>query len=213
MPKPSSHSLAISLRAGPRSSLRFWALRWCSPRRAAPKSASPHLRVARRHHELRPAPAVAEIVPRGALLARLNFRTLSLAVAASVVTRLGVGVILIELGMGLNGAVLATVLSQLVVTALIVWPVRHELRRVPETTPIKVPLSDATLASIALAGSPPSTRSTRCSPGTTCRRCSPATMSRRRRQHRLRSRFGDDRVLMAYHDSWWWRRTAMAIRS
>ena len=96
--------------------------------------------------------AVAEIVPRGALLARLNFRTLSLAVAASAVTRLGAGVILIELGMGLNGAVLATVLSQLVVTALIVWPVRHELRRVPETTPIKVPLSDATLALIALGG-------------------------------------------------------------
>jgi O-antigen/teichoic acid export membrane protein len=96
--------------------------------------------------------AVAEIVPRGALLGRLNFRTLSLAVAASAITRLVAGVILMELGMGLNGAVLATVLSQLVVTALIVWPVRHELRRVPETTPVKVPLSDATLALIALGG-------------------------------------------------------------
>jgi O-antigen/teichoic acid export membrane protein len=96
--------------------------------------------------------AVAEIVPRGALLGRLHFRSLSVALAASAITRLVAGVILLELGMGLNGAVLATVLSQLVVTALIVWPVRHELRRVPETTPIQVPVSDATLALIALGG-------------------------------------------------------------
>ena len=96
--------------------------------------------------------AVAEIVPRGALLGRLRYRMLSVALAASAVTRLAVGALLLEAGLGLNGAVLATVASQLVVTALIIWPVRHEMRRVSEVTPIKVPMSDATLALIALGG-------------------------------------------------------------
>jgi O-antigen/teichoic acid export membrane protein len=96
--------------------------------------------------------AVAEIVPRGALLGRLRYRTLSLALAASAVTRLVAGVLLMEAGFGLNGAVFATVLSQLVVTALMIWPVRHEIRRVPIVTPLKVPMSDATLALIALGG-------------------------------------------------------------
>ena len=96
--------------------------------------------------------AVAEIVPRGALLGRLQYRTLSIAVGASAVTRLAAGVPLMEAGMGLNGAVLATLLSQLVVTALIVWPVRHEIRPAPPTVPVKVPMGDATLALIALGG-------------------------------------------------------------
>lgn len=96
--------------------------------------------------------AVAEIVPRGALLGRLNFRTLAIAVAAAAATRLVAGILLMEAGMGLNGAVLATVLSQLVVAALIVWPVRHEVIPAPPTPFLRVPMSEATLALVALGG-------------------------------------------------------------
>jgi O-antigen/teichoic acid export membrane protein len=96
--------------------------------------------------------SVAQIVPRGALLGRLQFRTLSVALAASAVTRLCAGALLMEAGLGLDGAVLATVLGQLVVSALIVWPVRGEMRSTPTTSPVKVPLRDASLALIALGG-------------------------------------------------------------
>ena len=61
-----------------------------------------------------PPLCVVHIVPRGALLGRLQFRTLSVALAASAITRLCAGAILMEAGLGLDGAVLATVLAQLV---------------------------------------------------------------------------------------------------
>ena len=49
-----------------------------------------------------------------------------MVLAASAVARICAGAVPMEAGLGLDGAVLATVLGQLVVPALIVWPVRGE---------------------------------------------------------------------------------------
>ena len=70
---------------------------------------------------------VLTLLPQGVLLGRLDFKVVAVAGAAGAVVRIAVGIVLVEAGFGLDGAVMASVVSSAVMIAGLVWPLRHEL--------------------------------------------------------------------------------------
>jgi len=73
--------------------------------------------------------SVLALLPQGVLLGRLSFRVVAAALVSSAVVRLVSGTILVELGFGLDGAVLSSVLSGVVLLAVLVWPLRYQMLR------------------------------------------------------------------------------------
>ena len=73
-------------------------------------------------------PAVVGAVLQGVLMGRLRFSVVAIAtVVGGIVGRLTLGVLLIELGFGLDGAVVASVLSQLILTGILLVPLMPEV--------------------------------------------------------------------------------------
>ncbi len=73
-------------------------------------------------------PAVVGAVLQGVLMGRLRFSAVAVAaVVGGIVGRLVFGVLLIELGFGLDGAVVASVLSQVIVTVILLVPLMPEV--------------------------------------------------------------------------------------
>jgi len=95
-------------------------------------------------------PAIPAAVMEGVLLGQRRFRAMGIGqLLGGGLARLAAGVILVELGMGVFGGVLATVLAGVVVLAVYTWALRATLGRrgrfVPRTT-------DAILSVVSLGG-------------------------------------------------------------
>lgn len=73
------------------------------------------------------APSVAGFVPQGVLIGEKRFKEAGLALIAGAAIRLVAGVTLVGVGMGLDGALLASVLSILGIVLLMLWPLRRRL--------------------------------------------------------------------------------------
>lgn len=72
-------------------------------------------------------PALIGAILQGVLMGRLRFRPVSVAmILGGGIARLGFGVALVEMGFGLQGAIAATVLSQIVATSILFFPLISE---------------------------------------------------------------------------------------
>jgi len=73
-------------------------------------------------------PAIVGAVLQGVLMGQLRFSVIAVAtVVGGIIGRLVIGVLLIELGFGLDGAVVASVLSQIMVTFILLVPLIREV--------------------------------------------------------------------------------------
>lgn len=97
-------------------------------------------------------PAVVGAVAQGVLMGRLRFAPVSVAMLlGGVVGRLVLGVLLIELGFGLVGAVTASVLSQVIQTAIVCVPLASEFVH-SKGKAVGVGLRSGILSILALGG-------------------------------------------------------------
>lgn len=97
-------------------------------------------------------PAAIALVPRAVLLGQHRFRLVAWGLLAGAVTRLLLGVALVDRGAGIDGAMAATVLGE-VVTALVLLPALRAVVRGPEeVTPVRVRWRQATGAVLAFTG-------------------------------------------------------------
>lgn len=72
-------------------------------------------------------PALVGAVLQGVLMGRLRFGPVSVAmILGSGISRLIFGVVLVEMGLGLQGAIAATVLSQIMATLIVFFPLASE---------------------------------------------------------------------------------------
>ncbi len=97
-------------------------------------------------------PSVAGLVPMGVLIGEHRFRAVSAAVLAGVAARLVVGIVLVVMGMGLDGALLASVVSTLLTLAMLTWPLRQQLGLREGQTSLGVKLGPAALSLVGLGG-------------------------------------------------------------
>jgi len=91
------------------------------------------------------------LVPQGVLLGQLRFRVVALSLVGGALVRLGTGIVLTELGLGLEGALVASVLSACAVLFVLLWPLRHEVWNSSGDV-VAIHLSSAALAVAALGG-------------------------------------------------------------
>ena len=96
--------------------------------------------------------SIVSLVPQGVLLGRLNFKVVAAAGAAGAVIRIAAAIALVEAGFGLNGAVLASVLSTGVMLGILAWPLRHELLAAAGAH-LDVNMSTVALSAAAVSGS------------------------------------------------------------
>lgn len=97
-------------------------------------------------------PAVVGAVAQGVLMGRLRFAPVSVSmILGGVIGRLILGVVLIELGFGLVGAVAASVLAQVIQTAIVCLPLGSEFIHSKGKT-VGVGLRSGVLAVLALGG-------------------------------------------------------------
>ena len=73
-------------------------------------------------------PSLVGAVLQGVLMGRMRFTVVAVAtVIGGVIGRLALGVLLVELGFGLDGAIMASVLSQLLLTLMLLAPLFSEI--------------------------------------------------------------------------------------
>ncbi|MGA2036944.1 MAG: glycosyltransferase, partial [Acidimicrobiales bacterium] len=96
--------------------------------------------------------SVLALYPQGVLLGRLRFRTVAVALFAGAGMRFVSGVVFVEIGLGLNGAVVSSVVNGVVVLAILVWPLRHELFGRSGGVKLGLAFRTASLAVLALGG-------------------------------------------------------------
>jgi O-antigen/teichoic acid export membrane protein len=94
---------------------------------------------------------VLTVVPQGVLLGQLRFRVVAVALVGAALVRLGTGIILTQLGFGLDGAIAASVASAFVLLIVVSWPLHHELWT-SEGDRCAIRFSSAALAVGALGG-------------------------------------------------------------
>lgn len=91
------------------------------------------------------------LVPQGVLLGELSFKVVAVALATGAMIRLFIGILLVDLGFGLDGALAGSVVASLVMLGILSWPIRqHLLSKHGEKVPIT--LTAAVLAVAALGG-------------------------------------------------------------
>ena len=91
------------------------------------------------------------LVPQGVLLGQLRFRVVALSLVAGTFVRLATGIVLTELGFGLDGALEASVLAACVMLGILLWPLRHEVWSSSGDT-LVMQFRSAALAVAALGG-------------------------------------------------------------
>ncbi len=95
-------------------------------------------------------PALLGGVLEGVYIGRQQFRPVALSqVAGGVVVRIVLGPVLVALGLGVAGAVAATVLASVTTALILLWPLRHEFRTKAKFAPGG---SNALLTVVALGG-------------------------------------------------------------
>lgn len=94
--------------------------------------------------------SLVAVVPQGVLLGRLSFAVVAAALVTGAVVRVGAGIALVELGLGLDGALAATALSGAAILGVLLWPLRHELGRHGDG--LRIRMGPAALAVGAVGG-------------------------------------------------------------
>ncbi len=97
-------------------------------------------------------PSVAATLPSGVLLGRQRYGYLGTSIVAGTLGRLATGVALVEAGLGLDGALAASVAGQVLTYLVVLWPLRHEFRGVPDAVSLTPHLGKAALSVVALSG-------------------------------------------------------------
>lgn len=97
-------------------------------------------------------PSLVGAVLQGVLMGRMRFRVIAVAmVVGGIIGRLALGVFLVELGLGLDGAVVASVLSQAILTLILMFPLLSEIiRQVPQK--VGIGLRSTVHSMLALGG-------------------------------------------------------------
>jgi O-antigen/teichoic acid export membrane protein len=98
------------------------------------------------------APTVAATVPVGVLLGRQRYVVVGASLVTGALGRVAVGVVLVEAGLGTGGALAGSVGGQLLAYAVVLWPLRRELRREHDAAPLSAHLGTAALSVVALSG-------------------------------------------------------------
>lgn len=98
-------------------------------------------------------PLLVGLVPRAVFLGQQRFRPVSVAIVTGAVCRLVLGFVLGHLDKGVEGAVAATVLGDLVMTVLLLLPLRGDVREEDSLLEaLEIRLRDASAAGVAFAG-------------------------------------------------------------
>ena len=97
-------------------------------------------------------PAAIALIPRAVLLGQLRFRLVAGGLLAGAATRLVLGVVLVERGAGIDGAMAATVLGEVATAAVLLPALRAVLSGRDDVTPLRVRWADATGAVLAFTG-------------------------------------------------------------
>jgi len=98
-------------------------------------------------------PSVIGAVLQGVLIGKLRFTPIAVAsVVGMGIARLLFGVGLVEAGLGVTGAMLATVASSVVTVGIVAWPLRTELRSRPPGPAEHLTLEHGTAMLFALGG-------------------------------------------------------------
>jgi O-antigen/teichoic acid export membrane protein len=97
-------------------------------------------------------PAAIALIPRAVLLGQLRFRLVAGGLLAGAAARLVLGVVLVERGAGIDGAMAATVLGEVVTAAVLLPALRAVLSGPDDVTPLRVRWADATGAVLAFTG-------------------------------------------------------------
>lgn len=97
-------------------------------------------------------PVAIGLVPRAVLLGEMRFKLVALATVVGGVARLALGVILVDAGAGVNGAVAASVLAAVVEAAVLLPGMRSMLQEAEDVEPLRTRWSDTSSALVAMVG-------------------------------------------------------------
>lgn len=97
-------------------------------------------------------PIVIGVVPKALLMAQLRFVPFAAALVAGAVIRLALANLFVSRGYGVDGALAATVLAEVVTTALALIPLRHDFKHEPGVPVLVVPRRDSVMAIAAFTG-------------------------------------------------------------
>jgi len=98
-------------------------------------------------------PAVVAAVLQGLLVGRLRFTPFAVAILVGIgLARLVFGVILVEAGLGVTGAMLAGTIGAFVTLAIVAWPLRTEFRASPRSNEPLRAMGDGLSVLLALSG-------------------------------------------------------------
>ncbi|MHB1504269.1 MAG: glycosyltransferase [Acidimicrobiales bacterium] len=98
------------------------------------------------------APSIAGLVPQGVLIGERRFAEVARALLVGVAVRIAVGVILVAIGMGLDGALLASVASAIVTLGMLLWPLHERMSLGEGSANLGVRLAPAALSLAGLGG-------------------------------------------------------------
>lgn len=94
----------------------------------------------------------AATTPTGVLLGRQRYGIVGISLVAGNVGRLVIGLVMVEAGLGLTGALVAVVIGQLFGYLVVLWPLRREVRRVPTAARLRMHMGGVVLSVLALSG-------------------------------------------------------------
>jgi len=97
-------------------------------------------------------PVLTGLVPKGVLIGKLCFRPVAVALVAGAIARPLLGVLFVLAGLGIGGAVAATVASELVTTVFLLLPLRRAIRAHDGIVPMELKFAQAGPAIVAFTG-------------------------------------------------------------
>lgn len=97
-------------------------------------------------------PMAIGLVPKAVLLGEMRFRRVAVGILAGAATKLGLGIALVRAGAGIDGAMGATVLGELVAAAVLLPGLRNLVSGLDDVEPVRVRWRDATGTMIAFSG-------------------------------------------------------------
>jgi hypothetical protein len=97
-------------------------------------------------------PTAVGAVLQGVLIGRLRFTPVAVALLVGGAARLAFGVVLVEAGLGITGAMLAGTLGAVVTALIVAWPLRKEFHPTQLRLPRLMPMGDGLSALLAVGG-------------------------------------------------------------
>ena len=97
-------------------------------------------------------PTCIDLVPRSALLGYLRLRIVAVGFLLGAVLRIATAAVFVTAGVGVSGAILASIVGQAAVTALFMYAVRRDVRRAADRPAISINIRLTALSIGAFAG-------------------------------------------------------------